>query len=109
MRRVRVRGWWLLPLLAVAMFAAPWPAWMIEHGYTRRVYPRVQQVVTSFSNLTGAAVIDAGGNDVYRYRTGSTALRATRRLFAFSILYLFALFAVLLLDVVAKAIAPLIW
>lgn len=60
MSRVRVRGWWLLPALVVAMFAAPWPAWMIEHGYTRRLYPRIQQVVTSFSNLTGAAVIDAG-------------------------------------------------
>ena len=35
--------------------------------------------------------------------------RATRRLFAFSILYLFALFATLLLEVVARAMAPLIW
>jgi len=60
MSRVRVRGWWLLPLLVVGMFAAPWPAWMIEHGYARRLYPRIQQVVTSFSNLTDVAMIDVG-------------------------------------------------
>jgi protoheme IX farnesyltransferase len=46
---------------------------------------------------------------VYRRREGSEALRATRKLFAFSILYLFALFATLLLEVVAHAIAPSIW
>ena len=47
--------------------------------------------------------------NVYRRREGSRALRATRKLFAFSILYLFALFAVLLLEVVAHALAPSIW
>ena len=47
--------------------------------------------------------------DVYRLREGIEALRATRKLFAFSILYLFGLFATLLLEVVAHAIAPLIW
>jgi len=44
--------------------------------------------------------------NVYRRREGSGALRATRRLFAFSILYLFALFATLLLEVVVGALAP---
>jgi len=34
---------------------------------------------------------------------------AARRLFAFSIVYLFVLFATLLLEVVAHAIAPSIW
>jgi protoheme IX farnesyltransferase len=43
---------------------------------------------------------------VYRHRTGSQALRATRKLFAFSILYLFALFATLALEVVVRAVAP---
>ena len=47
--------------------------------------------------------------DVYRLREGVAASRATRRLFAFSILYLFALFAVLLAEVVFRAIAPLVW
>ena len=42
--------------------------------------------------------------DVYRRREGVEATRATRRLFAFSILYLFALFATLLLEVVVRAI-----
>ena len=42
--------------------------------------------------------------NVYRRREGATALRATRRLFAFSILYLFALFATLLLEVVVRAV-----
>ncbi len=46
---------------------------------------------------------------VYRRREGSEALRATRKLFAFSIFYLFALFATLLLEVVVRAIAPLVW
>jgi hypothetical protein len=60
MSRVRVRGWWLLPLVVVALFVVPWPTWMIEFGYTRMVYPRIQQVVTSFSNLTQLAIMDVG-------------------------------------------------
>lgn len=46
---------------------------------------------------------------VYRLREGKPATTATRRLFAFSIMYLFALFAILLLEVVVKAILPLVW
>jgi hypothetical protein len=60
MSRVRVRGWWALPLLVVALFAAPWPTWMIEHGYTRLLYPRLQHVITSVSNLTPLAIMDLG-------------------------------------------------
>jgi protoheme IX farnesyltransferase len=37
------------------------------------------------------------------------ASRATRKLFAFSILYLFALFATLLIEVVVHALLPSIW
>jgi protoheme IX farnesyltransferase len=47
--------------------------------------------------------------EVYRLREGKPATTATRRLFAFSIVYLFALFAILLLEVVVKAALPLIW
>ena len=47
--------------------------------------------------------------NVYRRREGSEALRSTRKLFAFSIFYLFALFATLALEVVARAVAPSIW
>ena len=86
----------LYTIVLVAVAAAPWPL-----GYFDWIYG-----VTSL--ILGAGMLVLAIN-VYRHRTGSTALRATRRLFAFSILYLFALFAVLLLDVVAKAIAPLIW
>ena len=47
--------------------------------------------------------------NVNRCRDGVEASRATKKLFAFSIFYLFALFATLLLEVVVRAIAPLIW
>ena len=60
------------------------------------------------SLVLGAGMLALAIN-VYRRREGSQALRATRKLFAFSILYLFALFATLLVEVVARAVAPLIW
>src|SRR6201985_2675769 len=56
------------------------------------------------SLVLGAGMLALAVN-VYRHRTGSAALRATRKLFAFSILYLFALFATLLLEVVVRALA----
>ena len=42
--------------------------------------------------------------DVYRRRERTESLRATRKMFAFSILYLFALFATLLIEVVVRAV-----
>jgi protoheme IX farnesyltransferase len=47
--------------------------------------------------------------DVYRRRERAESLRATRKMFAFSILYLFALFSTLLIEVVVRAVAPLVW
>src|SRR6202021_964871 len=86
----------LYTIVLVAVAFAPWPL-----GYFDAVYG-----VTSL--ILGAGMLTLAVN-VYRRRQGSAALRATRRLFAFSILYLFALFATLLLEVVAHAAAPSIW
>src|SRR5205807_409620 len=86
----------LYTIVLVAVAAAPWPL-----GYFDAVYG-----VTSL--LLGAGMLVLAVN-VYRRREGVEANRATRKLFAFSILYLFALFATLLLEVVARALAPLIW
>ncbi len=86
----------LYTILLVAVAAAPWPL-----GYFDGIYG-----VTSL--LLGAGMLWLAIR-VYRERTGSAALRATRALFKFSILYLFMLFAVLLLEVIASGIARLIW
>jgi len=80
----------LYTILLVAVAASPWPL-----GYFSAIYG-----VTSL--VLGAGMLWYAVQ-VYRHRTGSAALRATRGLFKFSILYLFALFAVLLLEVVVSA------
>ena len=82
--------------MLVAVAAAPWPL-----GYFDAVYG-----VTSLVLGAGMLVLAVR---VYRHREGREALRAPRKLFAFSIVYLFALFAALLLEVVAHAVMPLIW
>ena len=86
----------LYTIVLVAVALAPWPL-----GYFSAAYG-----VTSL--LLGAGMLVLAIN-VYRRREGADALRATRRLFAFSIVYLFVLFATLLLEVVAHAVAPSIW
>jgi protoheme IX farnesyltransferase len=86
----------LYTVVLVAVAAAPWP-----RGYFDAAY--------------GLSSLALGGGmlllaiKVYRNRDGARALRAARQLFGFSILYLFALFAILLLEVVVKAAAPLLW
>ena len=86
----------LYTVVLVAVAVAPWPL-----GYFSAVY--------GLTSLALGAGMFALAVNVYRHRTGSQALRATRKLFAFSILYLFVLFATLALEVVVHAVAPLIW
>ena len=86
----------LYTVVLVAVALVPWPL-----GYFSAAYG-----VTSL--VLGAGMLWLAV-DVYRLREGVPAGRATRKLFAFSILYLFALFAVLLVEVVCRAIAPLVW
>jgi heme o synthase len=86
----------LYTIVLVAVAFAPWPL-----GYFDAAYG-----ITSL--VLGAGMLALAVN-VYRRREGSEALRATRRLFAFSIFYLFALFATLLVEVAVRAIVPLVW
>ena len=82
----------LYTIVLVAIAVAPWPL-----GYFDAVYGVISLVLGA--GMMWLAI------DVYRHREGKPALRATRRLFAFSIFYLFALFATLLLEVVVRAVA----
>ena len=86
----------LYTIVLVVVALAPWPL-----GYFDAAYGMTSLVL-------GGGMLALAVN-VFRLREGREALRATRRLFAFSIFYLFALFAILLIEVVARAIAPLIW
>jgi len=54
------------------------------------------------SGVTGALMLLLAWQ-VYRRREGAPAEQAAKRLFGFSILYLFLLFAVLLVEAVAPA------
>jgi protoheme IX farnesyltransferase len=85
----------LYTIVLVAIAVAPWPL-----GYFDAIYGVASLVLGA--GMMWLAI------EVYRYREGKRAQRATRRLFAFSILYLFALFATLLLEVVVRAAAPLL-
>ena len=83
----------LYTLVLVAVAIAPWPL-----GYFDAIYG-----VTS--SILGVAMLVLA-IEVYRRRERGEALRATRKLFAFSIFYLFALFATLLIEVVALPAHP---
>ena len=81
----------LYTIVLVAIAATPWPL-----GYFDAFYGVTSLVLGA--GMLGLAI------EVYRRRERAASLRATRKLFAFSILYLFALFATLLLEVVARAV-----
>ena len=85
----------LYTIVLIAVAAAPWAL-----GYFDAIYG-----VTSL--VLGAGMLVLAIN-VYIRRERSQSLRATRKLFAFSILYLFALFATLLAEVVYRALAPMV-
>jgi protoheme IX farnesyltransferase len=84
----------LYTVVLVAVAIAPWAL-----GYFDAIYGIA-------SLLLGAGMLWLAA-DVYRYREGQAAVRAARRLFGFSILYLFALFATLLAEVVIAALVAL--
>jgi protoheme IX farnesyltransferase len=84
----------LYTVVLIAVAAAPWPL-----GYFDWIYGVASLVL-------GAGMLVLAVN-VYVRRERSQSLRATRKLFAFSILYLFALFATLLAEVVVRALAPM--
>ena len=81
----------LYTIILVAVAIAPWPL-----GYFDAVYGATSVVL-------GAGMMWLTIR-VYRQREGVEANRATRALFKFSILYLFMLFGVLLLEVVVSGL-----
>ena len=85
----------LYTIVLVAIAAAPWPL-----GYFDAIYGVA-------SLILGAGMLVLAVN-VYVSRERSASLRATKKLFAFSILYLFGLFATLLVETMVRSIAPLI-
>ena len=85
----------LYTIVLVAVAAAPWPLGVFDAVYG------VASLILGAGMLWLAI-------DVYRHRDGAEASRATKKLFAFSIFYLFALFATLLIEVVVRAVAPLL-
>jgi hypothetical protein len=53
-----VRLWIFAPLLAAAVYFAPWPAWVVDQFYSRDMYPWLQTGFTSFTNLLPFAFLD---------------------------------------------------
>ena len=85
----------LYTLVLVAVAVSPWPL-----GYFDAIYG-----VTSL--VLGGGML-ALAIQLYCSRARAVSLRAARKLFAFSILYLFALFASLLVEVLVRAVVSTI-
>ena len=81
----------LYTIVLVAVATAPWAL-----GYFDAVYGVSSLVLGGWMLMLAI--------NVYRRREGAPAVRAARQLFGFSLLYLFALFAILLLEVVVTAV-----
>ncbi|MGO4713186.1 heme o synthase [Bradyrhizobium sp. 2TAF24] len=86
----------LYTVVLVAVATAPWPL-----GYFGPAYGVVSIVLGAW--MLWLAI------DVFRHRTDAMAKRAPRRLFAFSIVYLFGLFATLLVEAMLPAVTRLVW
>ena len=85
----------LYAIVLVAVATAAWPLGYFGSGYG---------VV---SLVSGAGLLWLAVN-VYREREGAAAVRAARRLFGFSILYLFALFATLLVETMVPVVGRMV-
>jgi protoheme IX farnesyltransferase len=82
-------------VVLIAVGVAPWPL-----GYFDALYGVVALVMGLA--MLGFAI------EVFRRREGVAAVRAARRLFSFSILYLFVLFATLLVEPAVAAVTRLL-
>jgi protoheme IX farnesyltransferase len=85
----------LYALTLVAVAVAAWPL-----GYFGPAYGLI--AIVTGAGLLGFAI------NVYREREGVAAVRAARRLFGFSILYLFLLFATLLIEAMVPIVGKMV-
>ncbi len=85
----------LYALVLIAIVIAAWPL-----GYFGPAYGIV--AILASAGLLWLAV------NVYRERKGASAVRAARRLFGFSIIYLFALFATLLIEAMLPVLGKMV-